>query len=263
MRVRPGSGSSRGYCCTNKASPKLVVEHARPERPDCSRMATGSAGSEHVSSSHRQPGYTPLPGRRGRAAALGPAPGSDRSADLPGRHRLPRRDFVRLGKDPAPVPEPFAEMLRLRLAYLPNMQTMNSSGDRWLFPGGLAGWRLSSNAAAGCPEPDRCSPGGDRGMALPADSRCPRRNQMRPAATCRRHYASQGVAMALNAGGPISSGPHADHYPKEATNILGSASLVSTSGLKEEEATGLVAVNASKKPSAIPSSFASNTQKSG
>jgi hypothetical protein len=54
--------------------------------------------------------------------------------------------FVRLGKDPAPVPEPFAALLRLHLAHRPNMQTVNSSGNRWLFPGGRAGRPLSSNA---------------------------------------------------------------------------------------------------------------------
>lgn len=53
---------------------------------------------------------------------------------------------VRLGKDPAPVPEPFAYLLRLHLENRPNLQTVNSSGNPWLFPGGRAGQHLSANA---------------------------------------------------------------------------------------------------------------------
>jgi hypothetical protein len=52
---------------------------------------------------------------------------------------------VRLGKDPAPVPEPFAALVRMHLEHRPNMQTVNSSGNRWLFPGGLAGRHIAAN----------------------------------------------------------------------------------------------------------------------
>ncbi len=59
----------------------------------------------------------------------------------------PTTVLVRLGADPASVPEPFAALLRQHLANRPNMQTVNSSGNPWLFPGGRAGRHLSSNAA--------------------------------------------------------------------------------------------------------------------
>lgn len=49
---------------------------------------------------------------------------------------------IRLGPKPAPVPEPFAAMLRAHLASRPNLRTINNADNPWLFPGTRAGRHL-------------------------------------------------------------------------------------------------------------------------
>jgi hypothetical protein len=53
--------------------------------------------------------------------------------------------FLRLGDPPAPVPEPFATMLRLADGRV-NMNTAANAGCRWLFPGRRAGQPLNPNS---------------------------------------------------------------------------------------------------------------------
>ncbi|SOD72917.1 hypothetical protein SAMN05892883_2232 [Jatrophihabitans sp. GAS493] len=50
--------------------------------------------------------------------------------------------LVLLGKEPAVVPEPFAQLLREHLTARPNLRTANTSGNPWLFPGYRAGRHL-------------------------------------------------------------------------------------------------------------------------
>lgn len=47
--------------------------------------------------------------------------------------------------DPAPVPEPFASLLREHLAARPNLRTGSSSGSEWLFPGYRPGHHIHPN----------------------------------------------------------------------------------------------------------------------
>lgn len=52
---------------------------------------------------------------------------------------------VLLGKEPASVPDPFAELLRDHLAARPNLRTANTDGSPWLFPSTRAGRHLHPN----------------------------------------------------------------------------------------------------------------------
>jgi hypothetical protein len=54
----------------------------------------------------------------------------------------PSEILVLLGKEPAAVPEPFAQLLREHLAARPNLRTANTAGSPWLFPGYRAGRHL-------------------------------------------------------------------------------------------------------------------------
>lgn len=47
--------------------------------------------------------------------------------------------------DPAPVPEPFASLLKQHLALRPNMRTGSSAGSEWLFPGYRPGRHIHPN----------------------------------------------------------------------------------------------------------------------
>ena len=49
---------------------------------------------------------------------------------------------ILLGDEAAPVPEPFAQLLREHLAARPNLRTANTAGSPWLFPGYRAGRHL-------------------------------------------------------------------------------------------------------------------------
>ncbi|MCO6004137.1 hypothetical protein NE236_04020 [Actinoallomurus purpureus] len=57
--------------------------------------------------------------------------------------------FVRLGEDLAPVPEPFAAMLRMHLARRPNLRTASGGRSSWLFPSTRAGQHLHSQTLMG------------------------------------------------------------------------------------------------------------------
>lgn len=54
----------------------------------------------------------------------------------------PHETLVLLGKEPASVPEPFAQLLHTHLADRPNLRTANTDGSPWLFPGYRAGRHL-------------------------------------------------------------------------------------------------------------------------
>ena len=54
----------------------------------------------------------------------------------------PNEILVLLGKEPAAVPEPFAQLLREHLGARPNLRTANTEGSPWLFPGYRAGRHL-------------------------------------------------------------------------------------------------------------------------
>lgn len=50
-----------------------------------------------------------------------------------------------LGRDPIPVPEPFATLLLEHLATRPNLRTTNTGGSQWLFPSTRGGRHLHPN----------------------------------------------------------------------------------------------------------------------
>lgn len=58
----------------------------------------------------------------------------------------PSEILVLLGKEPAAVPEPFAQLLRDHLAARPNLRTANTDGSPWLFPGYRAGRHLHAQS---------------------------------------------------------------------------------------------------------------------
>jgi integrase len=49
---------------------------------------------------------------------------------------------IRLGKDPTPIPEPFAVLIREHAKHRPNLATGNGPSSPWLFPGYRAGTHL-------------------------------------------------------------------------------------------------------------------------
>ncbi|MDP9094861.1 MAG: recombinase XerD [Actinomycetota bacterium] len=53
---------------------------------------------------------------------------------------------ILLGKEPAAIPEPFAQLLREHLAARPNLRTANTNGSPWLFPSTRAGQHLHPNS---------------------------------------------------------------------------------------------------------------------
>ncbi|GAA3515065.1 hypothetical protein FHR32_007979 [Streptosporangium album] len=55
---------------------------------------------------------------------------------------------IRLGDPPAPVPEPFAGLLRAFATRRPNLTTATNPGARWLFPGRRAGQPMTPDAFA-------------------------------------------------------------------------------------------------------------------
>ncbi len=55
---------------------------------------------------------------------------------------------IRLGDPPAPVPEPFANLLRAFTAQRPNLTTATNPGARWLFPGRRAGQPMDTSTLA-------------------------------------------------------------------------------------------------------------------
>jgi integrase len=52
---------------------------------------------------------------------------------------------IRLGKDPSPVPEPFASLVRAHLKDMPNRNSVNA-GSPWLFPSSRAGRHLDRDS---------------------------------------------------------------------------------------------------------------------
>lgn len=52
---------------------------------------------------------------------------------------------IALGKHPAPVPQPFAELLNQHLRNRPNLRTTSQLESPWLFPGTRAGQHLHPN----------------------------------------------------------------------------------------------------------------------
>lgn len=56
----------------------------------------------------------------------------------------PAEILALLGKEPAAVPEPFAQLVRDHLRSRPNLRTGNTNGSPWLFPGYRAGRYLSA-----------------------------------------------------------------------------------------------------------------------
>jgi integrase len=55
---------------------------------------------------------------------------------------------IRFGDPPAPVPEPFAGLLRTFAARRPNLTTATNPGTRWLFPGRRAGQPMDTSTLA-------------------------------------------------------------------------------------------------------------------
>jgi hypothetical protein len=58
----------------------------------------------------------------------------------------PKEIRIVLGREAAPVPQPFAQLLRDHLAARPNLRTANSDGSPWLFPSTRAGRHLHPNS---------------------------------------------------------------------------------------------------------------------
>ncbi|MCY9785704.1 hypothetical protein KIK06_17600 [Nocardiopsis sp. EMB25] len=59
-----------------------------------------------------------------------------------------KRLSIRFGDPPAPVPEPFADLLRDFAARRPNLTTATKPGARWLFPGRRAGQPMDTSTFA-------------------------------------------------------------------------------------------------------------------
>jgi hypothetical protein len=57
----------------------------------------------------------------------------------------PREIRILLGKQPAAIPQPFAQLLRDHLATRPNLRTANTDGSPWLFPSTRAGHHIRAN----------------------------------------------------------------------------------------------------------------------
>lgn len=51
---------------------------------------------------------------------------------------------IKLGGEPTAIPEPFASLLLQHISDRPNLQTVSSTGNPWLFPGGRAGRHLAA-----------------------------------------------------------------------------------------------------------------------
>jgi hypothetical protein len=61
------------------------------------------------------------------------------------RSRRPRCSFCS-AREPAAVPDPFAQLIRDHVASRPNLRTANTNGSPWLFPGYRAGRHLNAQS---------------------------------------------------------------------------------------------------------------------
>ncbi|WP_239382054.1 MULTISPECIES: site-specific integrase [unclassified Frankia] len=116
--------------------------------------------------------------------------------------------FLHLGEHPAPVPEPFAALLRRYIATRTNMKTAANPTTRWLFPGRRPGQPMTTNAIrqllrhAGVP-PQSSRIGAIRQLVLDAPA---------PVVAAMLGYShSRTSAHAIHAGAPWSRYATSNH----------------------------------------------------